>query len=362
MNKGSDPRMKHIIKNFQPMAGKHSVTCSLRQIFVHQGMNISEAMLFGLGSGLGFSYFEYKGLLSPFISGRVLPKNFEESLSRHIRVGITIHRTQSTTKAWRGVKKLVDQDIPVVIYVDKGYLSYLKVPTGLHYGGHTVVLFGYDEQEGIVFLSDRDREGYSITISADETPHDFHLVPFFELEEARGSKFKPYPPENAWLSMDFPQPFVVPRRGQIFAAIRENMYNFLNPPLGKMGLEGIEYFARALEDWEEWGADKLREAALSAFTMIDQIGGTGGGIFRKMYGGFLLEGAQFAGAPALSAIGEQYLILGEQWDEVGRMFYMLYQGEQPALLTEIIQRLRQIYKYEEGLSNQLIKVIGAVYD
>ncbi len=354
--------MKHIIQNFQPIAGKHSVTCSLRQFFIYHGINISESLLFGLGCGLSFSYFEYKGLSSPFISGRVLPKNFEESLSRHLRVGITVNRTQSTTKAWRDVKELVDQDLPVVIYVDKGFLSYLKMTPGLHYGGHTVVVFGYDEQEGIVFLSDRDREGYPITISADETPHDFHMVPFLELEEARASRFKPYPPENAWLTLDIPRPFEDPRRSQVFSAIRENMYHFLNPPLEKMGLEGISYFMKVLEDWEEYSAYRLREAALSTFTMIDQIGGTGGGIFRKLYGEFLFEGAQFAASPALSAIGEQYLILGEQWDEVGRMFYMLYQGEQPTLLTEIIQRLKKIYKYEEGLSNQLVKVIGAVYD
>jgi hypothetical protein len=140
------------------------------------------------------------------------------------------------------------------------------------------------------------------------------------------------------------------------------MYNYLNPPLAKMGLEGIHYFSKVLYTWQEWGADKLREAALSAFTMIDQIGGTGGGIFRKLYGEFLLESASYAAAPALGAIGEQYLILGEQWDEVARLFYMLYQGEQPMILVDIVERIKQIYKYEEGLSNQLVKVIGAVYD
>lgn len=354
--------MKHIIQNFQPMAGKHSITCSIRQVLAYQGVHLSEAMLFGLASAYHFSYFEYKSILSPFINGRVQPRAFEENLARHARLNIGFHKTQSKIKAWRKVKEKIDQNIPVVVYVDKGALTYLRMPQGQHFGGHTVVVFGYDEQEGIVFLSDRDREGFSITVSADEVPHDFHLVPFFELEEARASHFKPLPPENAWLTIEVKEPIPVPRRSQIFSAIRENMYNYLNPPIEQMGLGGITYFSEVLNNWQEWGADKLGEAALSAFTMIDQIGGTGGGFFRKLYGEFLLESAPYASAPALGAIGEQYLILGEQWDEVGRLFYMLYQGEQPMILDDIIHRIKQIYKYEEGLSDQLIKVIGAVYD
>ncbi len=354
-------RMKHIIQNFQPLAGKHSITTSIRQVLAHQGFNVSEAMLFGLASAYHFSYFEYKGISSPFLNGRVQPRTFEESLARHARLDIDFQKTQSIPKAWRKVKEKIDQDIPVVVYVDKGALTYLRMPAGQHFGGHTVVVFGYDEQEGIVFLSDRDRDGFSITVSADEIPHDFHLVPFFELEEARASRFKPLPPENAWLTISPNASFDVPRRSQIFAAIRENMYHYLNPPLKKMGLEGILYFSNVLETWQEWSAEKLGEAALSMFTMIDQIGGTGGGLFRKLYGEFLLESAAYAMSPALGAIGEQYLILGEQWDEVARYFYMIYQGEQPIILVELVEQLKQIYKYEEGLSNQLVKVIDAAF-
>lgn len=354
--------MKHIIENFQPIAGKHSTTCALRQVLGHQGVNFSEAMLFGLASAYNFSYFEFKNVTAPLITGRVQPRMFEEALARHAKLRLTLYKTQSIQKAWRKVKKEIDQDRPVIVYVDKAYLTYLHMPKGQHMGGYAVVVFGYDEQEGIVFLSDRDREGVSITVSANETPHDFHLVPFIELEEARASRFKPYPPENNWLIVNIPSTFEVPRRSQIFAAIRENLYNFLNPPLEKMGLDGIMYFAKALDNWEDWGAEKIREASLSTFTMIDQIGGTGGGIFRKLYGEFLLEASQFATAPALGAIGEQYLILGEQWDEVGRQFYMLYQGEQPTIISDIKSRVEQIYKYEEGLANQLVKVIGAAYD
>jgi hypothetical protein len=79
-----------------------------------------------------------------------------------------------------------------------------------------------------------------------------------------------------------------------------------------------------------------------------------------MYGQFLLEAAHQAAAPALGAIGEQYLFLGEQWDEVGHLFFQLYQGEQPDILDEIQEKIQRLSVVEKGLANQLISVINAI--
>ncbi len=115
-----------------------------------------------------------------------------------------------------------------------------------------------------------------------------------------------------------------------------------------------------MDKWKNWSAKKLKRAALNAFIMIDQIGGSGGGAFRKMYGQFLLEAAHLSAAPAFGAIGEQYLFLGEQWDDVGHLFFNLYQGEQPDILEDIKKKIHQIAVVEKGLANQLLSVINAI--
>jgi hypothetical protein len=138
------------------------------------------------------------------------------------------------------------------------------------------------------------------------------------------------------------------------------MIQFLNAPKTNEGLRAINLFARSMDNWNTWSAKKLKRAALNAFIMIDQIGGTGGGAFRKLYGQFLLEAAHQAAAPALGAIGEQYLFLGEQWDDVGHLFYQLYQGEQPDILQDIKENILRIAVVEKGLANQLLSVINAI--
>lgn len=349
--------MKHIISSFVPQAGKHSATCSVRQLLTHHGMMLSEEMIFGLACGFQFYYFEYKGMNYPLIGGRIKPKNFEENFARHSRIDLLVHRSQSEQKSMKQIVENIVRDEPVMVYVDMGELSYLHLPSGYHNGAHSVVVFGVDEEEGIIYLSDRDQTGYAITYSPEEQPQDFHQVPIAEFTKARASRYRPFPPENAWVELNT-KTLIQPRRNQIFSAIRENMYHYLNPPLENMGLSGIRFFARTLNEWQYWGANKLHESAFYAFVNIDQIGGTGGGAFRKMYGQFLIESAIIAASPALGAIGEQFLFLAEQWDDVAKLFYTIYQGEQPGLLENIQVHLEQISSFEEGLANQLVTVIG----
>ena len=79
-----------------------------------------------------------------------------------------------------------------------------------------------------------------------------------------------------------------------------------------------------------------------------------------MYGQFLLEAAHQAAAPALGALGEQYLFLGDQWDEVGHLFFQLYRGEQPDIIEEIRNKILKIAEVEKGLANQLLSVVNAI--
>ena len=52
--------MKSIISEFELMGGKHCITNSLKQVFRYYGKSISEEMLYGIGSGLGFVYTDDK--------------------------------------------------------------------------------------------------------------------------------------------------------------------------------------------------------------------------------------------------------------------------------------------------------------
>ncbi|MNW33692.1 hypothetical protein D3C74_106580 [compost metagenome] len=55
--------MIHIVKDFTPSGGKHCITNALKQVFHYYGYPPSEEMIFGLASGLSFTYINLAILL-----------------------------------------------------------------------------------------------------------------------------------------------------------------------------------------------------------------------------------------------------------------------------------------------------------
>ncbi len=351
--------MIHIIEGFNPLSGKNDITTAIREVIKYYGVNLSEEMLFGLGAGLHFYYFNMRSLPHPVLGGRMLPRKFEENLTQHSHINIQIKTAEDDKAAWNLLRNKLILNHPVIVYVEMSELDYLHMPPDQRFGSHCVTVFGFDEEKNVVYVSDRDQVGFPITVSPQEQPQSFHIVPIPELSKARISKLEPFPPDNIWLEIEWNYYHFL-TRFQIFSAIKENMIRFLNAPHTNEGLRAIQLFARSMDKWKNWSAARLNRAALNAFIMIDQIGGTGGGAFRKMYGHFLLEASHQAAAPAFGAIGEQYLFLGDQWDEVGHLFFNLYQGEQPDILEDIKMKLLQIAVVEKGLADQLLSVINAI--
>jgi hypothetical protein len=307
----------------------------MRHVYDFHGYPISEDMLLGLGAGVGFIYWHMKGL-PPFLGGRAnTGRPGEEGLENTAgrRTGVTVEclQTSSTTKAdqllWAAFRKG-----PVMIRVDMGYLPYLGLPRNYHFGGHVVVVAGYDQETRQVLLADRDEELHPITRD--------------DLVQARGSIFKPFPPRNTLFTFDFSSKRR-PSKENVRQAIHETVKGMLQPPITNLGVKGIHKAAACVAKWPKtMNGDELRHACFNAFVFIDSTGGTGGGIFRYMYGRFLKEAAAITGQRRLEAIGDQMQMIGDVWQQVA----LLFKGssspngsarelsEASALLTDIAER------------------------
>lgn len=171
----------------------HCVTGSLKHIYDHHGHPISEDLLLGLGQGLGFVYFHIKGA-DPFYGGRANvagPKEegLERTAGRRTGVAVESHATSSARKAQAALRELLEAHKPVLIYLDMAFLPYIDLPEGYHFGGHVVVVAGYEPATAQVLVADRDRT--------------LHPVEWDTLETARGSMYKPFPPRHVWYTFDF---------------------------------------------------------------------------------------------------------------------------------------------------------------
>jgi Domain of unknown function (DUF4872) len=130
----------------------------------------------------------------------------------------------------------------------------------------------------------------------------------------------------------------------------------LEPPIANLGIRGIYKAAQCIVEWPKlMDETALRLACFNAAIMIDARGGTGGGLFRTMYGHFLDEAVEITGEPKLREVAQQMLAIGNRWDAVAKLFDRGYQAERPHdLLLQASHFLPEIAAREERAWSELL--------
>lgn len=328
----------------------HCVTGSLKHVYDHHGYPISEDLLLGLGRGLGFVYFHIKGT-DPFYGGRAnvaSPKEegLEKTAGRRTGVAVESHATSSAGKAQATLRELLKADEPVLVYLDMGFLPYFEFPEDYHFGGHVIVVAGYDPDTGRVLVADRDRE--------------LHPVEWDALEKARGSQYRPFPPRHTWYTFDFAAARS-PSRAEVRESIGEVCQGMLAPPIANLGVNGIRKAIRETMRWPEvLDAAALARTCFNVAMFIDHRGGTGGGIFRYMYARFLGEAASIMGEARLTGMGTELAAIGDRWEEVAAALAKAAQADSPAdLLETATEPMRDIADREQDFWERLDAMIAA---
>lgn len=337
------------LPGLQPLKTHHCVTGSMRHLYQFHGYPISEELLLGLGAGVGFVYWHMKDTL-PFYGGRAnVGRPGEEGLEKTAgrRTGVTVEsfHTGSPRAAEKSLLEMLAAGEPVMIQVDMAYLPYLNLPEDYHFGGHVVVVAGCDPEGRQALVADRDGELHPVSLEA--------------LARARGSQFKPFPPCHTWYRFDFARKRP-PGPEEVRQAIREVAAAMLKPPISNLGVKGIRTAAERTAKWAEvLDEGQLRAACFNIFIFVDATGGTGGGLFRYMYGRFLEEAAAIVGDPRLAEVGTEMRILGDRWQEVALLLREGPAAPTPAaLLPEAARLLRSIAGLEQAAWGKLAEIAG----
>lgn len=314
-----------ILDGIKTTGGEHCETSTLDVLLRHAGIELSEPMLFGLGEGLGFIYWDGKNLPFPFLGGRAKPAEITRKLTDRLGLALRVKETSSARRAWRNVAEAIDDGAPVGLQLDSYHLEYFT--SKVHFGGHFVALYGYDDERA--FVVDTAQQGGSVSTSLES------------LARARGEK-GPMTAKNRSFTIAADAP-IRPLPDAIRAAVRANAAEFLNPPIANLGYRGIGKAAIRVRKWLDRSDDPARDLPQAA-TLMERAG-TGGALFRRIYRDFLEECVTLVDDAGLRTAYEKYREITPLWTEVARLFAQAgetgdvrHLTDASAVLSELAQR------------------------
>ncbi|KUL28819.1 BtrH N-terminal domain-containing protein [Actinoplanes awajinensis] len=319
--------------------GLHCETTTLGALLGHAGLVLSEPMLFGLGEGLGFVYWDAKNMDFPFLGGRSKPAMITRTLADRLGLGLRVEETSSPGRAWRTVVAALDAGQPVGLQLDCYHLDYFTTKT--HFGGHVVALYGYDDTHA--YLIDTAQQGGAVATT------------LTSLELARAERG---PMTARHLSFRLTAPAARPDLGAaVRGAIRATALTFLNPPIANLGHRGIAKAAALVPSWLSRSADPARDLPLAA--MLMERGGTGGALFRAMYRDFLAEALTIVDDDALRAGHQQYAEIVPRWTEVAAHIEAAGRTGSPGPLADASALLADVAIRERTAMQSLATIGGA---
>ncbi len=311
-----------IVERFEPFVGQHCETTATGCLLEHAGLDLSEPMLFGLGQGLGFIYWDTKSAGLPFLGGRIRQNLITDNLVANLGLQIERKQTTSTTRAWQNIRTCIAAGMPVGLQLDSYYLDYFTHK--IHFGGHFVAMYGYDDS--CAYLVDTAPQGTRVKAS---------LQNLALARNARG------PMTSRNLSYTIAVPRGVADLGEAaIKAIRANAEEFLHPPIRNLGYQGIATAARQVTKWLH-RTERPQEDLTLAATLMERAG-TGGALFRNLYRDFLGECAALVGSDDVDEAHQRYAQIAPLWTQVsaliaeaGTTMEQAHLDHAAALLTDI---------------------------
>jgi hypothetical protein len=351
------PGFKHFGGRQPEAAALRHVLAQLGVVAPHTGEPFGEALLFGIGGGIGLGYFVYEsaGSTTLFLATRLTTEEtarpgFMLNMCERLGVRATVQSSSSAAAAEKKLRQALAAGRAPIVWVDPRRLPYYGAPN-VYY---TLVVYGFDAAAGRVSIADR-------------CPAPILITPA-QLAEARQGegaiKFRALliePPDPA------PDIALAVRRGieDCCAQMRVGFgpANFKS----NFGLRALEKWAGLLADGQDrrgWPAffppgPRLFAALASASDQIENRGG--GGAFRELYADFLVEAGAILSRPELADVAARFRESARLWSQLGAALL----PESVALFREARQlaaRKRALFERHGAAANDEIRLIDTRLD
>jgi hypothetical protein len=324
------------IEKIKPFDGQHCETTATGTLLLQLGIELSEPVLFGLGEGLGFIFWNMKTMDFPFIGGRIKTDLLTQNIAKNLNLELTVKETSSVQKAWDNVKVLIDKGQVVGLKLDCFHLQYFSRP--FHFAGHYAAIYGYDNENA--FLVDTRQQGGQVKTTLKS------------LSLARAEK-GPMSSKNLYYTLSKTEK-KFDLKTSIVTAIRNNANDYLNPPITNIGYKGILKTSTEIIKWFKTSKDI--ETGFKASAMMMEKGGTGGALFRNLYRDFLKESYALLKLNKLKSGHEAFVEIAELWTSVSTLFENVSQTKD----FKYIQQASDILKTISAKEKNAMEILATI--
>lgn len=309
----------------------------------NSGLNISEPMVFGIGSGLFFVYLPFlKVNHAPAISYRTLPGQIFNKVANRLNLKIKRQKFSSVANANKALEENLKNNIPTGLQVGVYHLSYFPDEYRFHFNAHNLVVYGKTETDYLI--SDPVME----TVTT--LTHD-------ELDKVRFAKGAFAPRGQMYY------PIQIPKDADFKSAIIKGIKNTCRDMLAPMpivGVRGIKFVSRRIRKWpKKHGVRKANHYLVQMVRMQEEIG-TGGGGFRFIYAAFLQEASVILNNEELKTLSKEMTKIGDSWRDFAVEASRIYKNRSAKedAYNAIADELLDIANREEIFFKKLKKAIS----
>ncbi len=286
--------MRGIFPHRQSAHCESGVTANL---LTHHGLPLSEAMTFGIGSGLFFAYLPFIRVNHlPLTTFRIAPGGIFNRVTKRLGIGVESRTFRSEPQGMAELDRLLAAGIAVGAQTGVFWLPYFPPALRFHFNAHNLVVFG--------------KAGDDYRIS-DPVLGEPVLCPAADLERARFAKGALAPRGRIYHLARVPAN--IDLASPIREAIREVCRVMVRIPVPLFGVRGIRLLAGQVEKWPARLGDRKSILYLGNVIRMQEEIGTGGGGFRFIYAAFLQEAAGLLGNGQLADLSGRMTAVGDRW-------------------------------------------------
>jgi len=331
------------IIDFKHKMAAHCETGTLTSLLNHDGIEISESLVFGIANGIFFGYIESSNFPFPTIIVRSRPGQIRENIIKRLNVKFEKYKFKNIEKGEAKLDELIDKGIPTAVQVDFFYMDYMPDWQRVHINIHFIIIIGKKENKYII------SDSYYSTITE---------LDKIMMRKARwaGGYMAPkgflYYSKNAPKTLDLTKP--------IIKGIKKACWSMLNIPIPFVGIKGIYKFAEKVKEWPSLARDTEHlSGEIMKINIFLEDQGTGGGGFRYMYATFLQQASNILQNSDLKDMSKRMMENGDEWRNIS--YFVAKIGKNRDLgadrLEELSLMIRKRGDEEKAFFNDLRKMV-----